>query len=232
MAALSGKLSDFEIQTILQFIKTSRKNGVLKITAATSEGEIHFKNLSMVYAVDQENNTGEVALFNLFRLKEGEFSFIPTEEVKESAINIPIDKAHLSLQEKLKEWEEITSKIPDLNMIVSLIPDPETKEVKIDPSQWEISAQINDHKSIRQLAATTSYSLLDTAKIVYSLIISGLAEVNISREQQKVEEIKEPEFPVNETIVDAESEKDLFGKSKRAPRKKKKGFFKIFVVII
>ena len=226
MAALSGKLSDFEIQTIMQFIKTSGKNGILKISAATSQGEIHFKNLSMVYAVDQEKNTGEVALFNLFRLKEGEFSFIPTEEVKESAINIPIDKAHLSLQEKLKEWEKITSKIPDLNMIVSLIPDPETKEVKIDPSQWEISAQINDLKSIRQLASTTSYSLLDTAKIVYSLIISGLVEVNISGKQQEVEEIKEPELPVNETKVDVETESNLTGKSKRPPRKKKKGFFK------
>lgn len=226
MAALSGKLSDFEIQTIMQFIKTSGKNGILKISAATSQGEIHFKNLSMVYAVDQEKNTGEVALFNLFRLKEGEFSFVPTEEVKESAINIPIDKAHLSLQEKLKEWEEITNKIPDLNMIVSLIPDPETKEVKIDPSQWEISAQINDLKSIRQLASTTSYSLLDTAKIVYSLIISGLAEVNISGGKQEIEKIIEPELPVNETKVDIETEADLTSKSKRPPRKKKKGFFK------
>jgi len=226
MAALSGKLSDFEIQTIMQFIKTSGKDGVLKISAATSKGEIHFKNLSMVYAVDQENNTGEIALFNLFRLKEGEFSFVPTDEVKESSINIPIDKAHLSLEKKLKEWEEITNKIPDLNMLVSLIPDPETKEVKIDPSQWEISAQINNKKSIRQLSSTTSYSLLDTAKIVYSLIISGLAEVNNSGEKQEVEDVKEPELPVNETEIYDETETDSTAKSKRASRKKKKGFFK------
>ncbi|MGC9366905.1 MAG: DUF4388 domain-containing protein [bacterium] len=225
MAALSGKLSDFEMKTILQFIKTSGKNGVLKISSSSCTGEIHFKDQSIVSAHDQEDNTGEVALFNLFRLKEGEFSFNPTDTVNKEAIDIPIDQAHSSLQEKLKEWEEITKEIPDLNLFVSLIADPEVKEVKINPEQWIIAAQVNDERTVRELSKVTSMSLLETAKIVYSLIVSGLAEVHEGFEEEEEEDVEE-QPPENNESGDQPATVTA-SKAKRTTRKKKKkGFFR------
>ncbi|MBN1150725.1 DUF4388 domain-containing protein [candidate division WOR-3 bacterium] len=235
MAALSGKLTDFEIPTILQFIKMSNKNGILKISSAKTNGEIHFKDSSIVYAIDGDENSGEVALFNLFQLKDGAFEFVPSENILNSHFDLPIDNAYQSLQSQLKEWEEITRAIPDLNLSVGLISDPAVKEVKITPPQWIIAAQVDNLKSLKDLSASTGFSQLETAKIVYSLIQNGLVEVS----KKTVKEDSSSEIPRMEDQVDEDFEEEddeeakPIGKetdeerSRRISRRKhKKGFFR------
>lgn len=236
MAALSGKLTDFEIPTILQFIKMSNKNGILKIVSDKVKGEIHFKGSAIVYAIDADENSGEVALFNLFQLKDGAFEFVPSENIRDSHFDLPIDKAYDSLQSQLKEWEEITNAIPDLNLSVKLISDPSVKEVKVSPSQWIIAAQVDDLKSLKELSFTTGFSQLETAKIVYSLIRTGLAKVS-GKSGEKPENNEPPLMEdqlddLYEEEEDVEEEKPV-GKeteeerSRRISRRKhKKGFFR------
>ncbi|MBN1620872.1 DUF4388 domain-containing protein [candidate division WOR-3 bacterium] len=235
MAALSGKLTDFEIPTILQFIKMSSKNGVLKIASEKIKGEIHFKNSSIVYAMDGDQNSGEVALFNLFQLKDGAFEFVPSEDIRDSHFDLPIDKAYESLQSQLKEWEEITKSIPDLNLTVRLIPDPSVKEVKISPPQWIVAAQVDSLKSLKDLSVTTGFSQLETARTVYSLIKEGLAEVSDQPTdksqaddaplmEDQLDDVYEEEEEDDEKPVGKETEEE---KSKRISRRKhKKGFFR------
>ncbi len=204
--ALQGSLKDFDLIDVLQLIHLGKKNGSLEIETEENKGEIYFEDGRVIYAKTNET-TSEDAIQYILRWSEGEFSFTPDKRAPERKMNIPIQNLILDSAKQIDEWKRLEKLIPNVEMVVEFVEDPNvtTEEINLEPDEWKILALITGEKSIREIAQLAKYTEFNTAKLFYGLISSGLVK------------LKEPPKK-EEKIVDAKKEKKA--------TKKKRGFFR------
>ncbi len=210
--ALQGTLDDFELTDILQIIQMGNKDGVLKIEHPSGEKAYLYVEKSIVVHAECGGETGDLAIARIFEWNKGKFEFIVGEKSDKKTINLPIPTLIMEAARKIDEWNRIKKVIPSLDTIFELEPNPNTdiEVINLNADEWRVLSQIDGKKNIKEIANLLKIGEIETAKILFGLIGSGL--VRIKRIPDKKKEEKAEKKPVKK---EEKKDKGIFGFFKR-----------------
>jgi hypothetical protein len=117
----------------------------------------------------------------LFTWVEGRFKFDPAQDVADGKIPVRISLEDLIMEgsRQVREWEQLNSEIPNLDMALAFTDRPgvNLKKVNLNVEEWRVVSYINPKNSIRQIAKATKMSELEIRRIVYGLLQAGLVKL-------------------------------------------------------
>lgn len=189
--ALEGNLEDFELTDVFQLIQLGQKDGGLRIESSDDVGVVYFKR-GMIIHGRTNFLQGEPAIGTILSWKKGRFVFTPGEETLEKTVNLPIQQVILEAARRIDELERIQKLIPSFNVTVQLIevPDIEVEKIHLKPREWKVLSFVDAALTVRQIALKSGLPELETARIFYGLISSGLVKVVPAIDKGKKEEKK------------------------------------------
>jgi hypothetical protein len=125
----------------------------------------------------------EAVVFEVISWREGYFSFTegPLVDLRtEAEIRIPTEAVLMEGARRIDEWSRIERHVPHLGVVPGLAPQGDAVQGALDllPAEWEVLAQIDGHRDLRELAGSLGRSEFEVAKTVFGLSTSGVITVH------------------------------------------------------
>ena len=121
----------------------------------------------------------EEAIFDLIQWKDGYFRFEegPASGNGAVTVRVPTESLLMEAARRVDEWSTLESKIPHMGIIPALTPDSaDGPTLDLHPIEWEVLAEIDGSRTLKEIAANLGRSDFDVAKIVYGLVTTGIVE--------------------------------------------------------
>ena len=180
---LQGSLSEFSVDDILQFLGSSGKTGLLRITrqphTMAQMGSVFFVDGKMVHA-ELESLQGEEVIHNMMLWDEGRFVFDPditseARSIREANATVLIEAAR-----RKDEWDYMAKAIPSLDWIpeFTLPEDQNTgQQITLNTSEWVVLSKIDGRRSLREVALAAGLSEFNTCRLLFTLIQNHLIKL-------------------------------------------------------
>jgi Domain of unknown function (DUF4388) len=175
--AKAGIISDKQLRQALglQRIQKKEKAGRRLGQILVDEGYVEQPVLEE-FIQDQISD----ALFELFRLDEGQLRFEPDEvcEDEDIGLAVSVDALIDDAEKRLDQWNRILEKIPsmDARFTMSSAPGERPIDIHLKPREWMVLCYLHGGRSVRELVEATGYNDFETAKTLYAMLASGLIE--------------------------------------------------------
>lgn len=190
---LTGNLEQLPLIDVLKMLSSSQRTGHLKLSQEGREGEIYLERGSLVHAATGAM-MGERAVYAMMSWMQGDFSFYPDVEPPEESIELATEQILLEAARKTEEWQDIKEMVPSTDVVFKLSPSGSPETVSLQPSEWQILAQVNGKRSVADLTRIVDKDEFEVARILYSLTKAGLLEVGEKKEKPPEERIGEGFF--------------------------------------
>lgn len=125
----------------------------------------------------------EETVYDLFAWREGEFKFQtgqrPAPDDVQSLVPLPVENLIMEGVRRVDELSRIRERIPNNDMIVRFVEQPQEKAANINMTadEWRIFARINGRTSINEIAQKTGLTAFQVSHIIFGFITAGLVEV-------------------------------------------------------
>lgn len=127
-----------------------------------------------------QQNTLDV-VYNLLTWSEGPFRFEDNVLPGNDRILVPIDLENVIIEgaRQIKEIEQLTSHIPNLDMALRFPDNPREKfkGVHLSVEEWRVVSFVNPRNTIRQIAKANNMTENEIRRIVFGLEQAGLVEI-------------------------------------------------------
>ena len=180
---LQGSLSEFTVDDILQFLGSSAKTGLLRITrqphTIAQIGSVFFVDGRMVHA-ELDQLEGEEVLYNMMLWTEGRFVFDPDVTSESRSIRQPNANVLIEGARRKDEWVYMARDIPDLDHVpeFTLPQDQDTgQQITLNTSEWVVLSKIDGKRSLREVARQSGLSEFNTCRLLFSLIRNHLIKL-------------------------------------------------------
>jgi hypothetical protein len=145
------------------------------------------------------------AVFELMQWKDGYFRFeegLPPQPGPVS-VRVPTESLLMEAARRIDEWSTIESKIPDVGVVPALVHEPGDDAVlDLHPSEWEVLAEIDGTRSLKEISGALGRGDFEVAKIVWGLVSTGVVEI---LEERRIAPASPAwERPIRETLDEAE----------------------------
>lgn len=122
----------------------------------------------------------EEQVFELLSWREGFFSF--SEGGLEAApadarVELLTEKVLMEGARRIDEWSRIQTRVPHLGVVPLLAPlDDAAPAARLDllPAEWDVLAEVDGQRDLRQLARAGSLAEFDVARTVFGLVATGV----------------------------------------------------------
>ncbi|MBW4438092.1 MAG: DUF4388 domain-containing protein [Pleurocapsa minor GSE-CHR-MK-17-07R] len=170
----AGKLTDDQARIIRERAKnTSDKALALLLINAN-----YVSQRDIVASVQQ--HTLDV-VYNLLTWGEGPFRFEDNVLPSNDRIMVPIDLENVIIEgaRRIREIEQLTSHLPNLDMALKFPENPREKfkGIHLSVEEWRVVSFVNPRNTIRQIAKANNMSEIEIRRIVYGLEQAGLVEI-------------------------------------------------------
>jgi hypothetical protein len=170
----TGKLTDEQSRIIRERAKnTSDKALALLLINAN-----YVTQRDVVSSIQQ--HTLDV-VYNLLAWNEGPFRFDDGVLPNPNRILVPIDLENVIIEgaRRIKEIEQLTSHLPNLDMALKFPENPREKfkGIHLSVEEWRVVSFVNPKNTIRQIAKANNMSEIEIRRIVYGLEQAGLVEL-------------------------------------------------------
>lgn len=191
--ALSGSLLDFPLEGVLRLLESSRKTGVLEISAEGERGTLEMTDGSLTAARYGED-VGDVALGQILGLEQGSFSF-RAGDTGDRNLSGSIDMILERASEERSKLLEIRRSIPDDRMRFQLSERALAGgEITIAPRHWHLLLNVDGHRDVVALAELIREGRTQTRAQLHELLRAGLIDA--------LEPLPEPE-PAPPPVIEA-----------------------------
>ncbi|HYH81714.1 MAG TPA: DUF4388 domain-containing protein [Longimicrobium sp.] len=122
----------------------------------------------------------EEAVFTLIQWKDGYFRFEESPAVQNGGVGVrvPTESLLMEAARRVDEWSTLENRIAGMGVIPALVPDsPEGTTLDLHPSEWEVLAEIDGTRTLKEIAAALGRAEFEVAKIVYGLVTTGIVEI-------------------------------------------------------
>ncbi|HEX6134531.1 MAG TPA: DUF4388 domain-containing protein [Longimicrobiales bacterium] len=144
----------------------------------------------------------EETIYEVMPWDEGYFKFEERGEIGEQRLlaRVRVESLLMEGARRIDEWTRLEAKVPSPEAVPVLgaNADREMTPLELRSDEWEVLAEIDGERDVRQLAADLGRSAFDVAKIVYGLVSTGVLEVVEPR-------TRIPELELSQTIEDVEA---------------------------
>jgi tetratricopeptide (TPR) repeat protein len=123
----------------------------------------------------------EETIYEVMPWDEGYFKFEERGEIGEQRLlaRVRVESLLMEGARRIDEWTRLEAKVPSPEAVPVLAAnaDREMTPLELRSDEWEVLAEIDGDRDVRQLAADLGRSAFDVAKIVYGLVSTGVLEV-------------------------------------------------------
>jgi Domain of unknown function (DUF4388)/Tetratricopeptide repeat len=122
----------------------------------------------------------EEAVFELIQWKDGYFRFEegPSQGNGVVGVRVPTESLLMEAARRVDEWSTLEAKVPHMGVIPALTSDAGGgPTLDLHPSEWEVLAEIDGARTLKEIAANLGRSDFEVAKIVYGLVTTGIVEI-------------------------------------------------------
>jgi hypothetical protein len=170
----AGKLTDDQAR----IIRERAKNANDKALALLLINANYVSQTDIVESIKQ--HTLDV-VYNLMSLNHEPFRFDDNILPPADRIQVPIDLENIIIEgsRRIKEIEELTQHLPNLDMALKFPENPKEKfkGIHLSVEEWRVVSFVNPKNSIRQIAKANNMSEIEIRRIVYGLEQAGLVEL-------------------------------------------------------
>jgi hypothetical protein len=172
--AFQGSLAELHLPDIIQLISVSGKTGVFHLTDGALKGEIYLNEGKIVHA-QNEDTSGEEAVYALAIWRQGEFRFDPGPATELKTITKSNTNLLMEAARRLDEWRVLSKKIPSTDLVPEfVVQESREGQINLNTSEWLILSKIDGQRSVKAIAVASGLSVFDAAKMLYGLIATGL----------------------------------------------------------
>lgn len=122
----------------------------------------------------------EESVFELLSWREGFFSFaegalegLPSDVT----VRIPVEKLLMEGARRIDEWSRIEAHLPHLGVVPVLAESRGSggmSHLHLLPEEWEVLAQVDGQRDVRQIAGSVARPEFETAKTLFGLVATGV----------------------------------------------------------
>jgi tetratricopeptide (TPR) repeat protein len=138
----------------------------------------------------------EEAIYALIQWKDGYFRFEETAAGQNGggvSVRVPTESLLMEAARRVDEWSTLEPKIPHMGVIPALVQDSaESPTLDLHPSEWEVLAEIDGVRSLKEIATALARSEFTVAKIVYGLVTTGVVEILEERQDETAAPMERP----------------------------------------
>lgn len=167
-------------------INDAQLNTLQSRAAGMSDKELGLLLINSGYVTQQDILESLQSYFvsiiqQLFTWVEGRFKFDAAQDVPDNKIPVRIALEDIIMEgsRQVREWEQLTYEIPNLDMALAFTDRPgvNLKKVNLNVEEYRVVSYINPKNSIRQIAKATKMSEVEIRRIVYGLLQAGLVKM-------------------------------------------------------
>ena len=124
------------------------------------------------------------AVFELLSWREGAFSFAEDGLAGAPAaalVSLPTEKVLMEAARRIDEWSRIETRVPHVGVVPALAPldaGGSVTQLDLHPSEWEVLAEVDGERDLRQIASALRVSEFDVARTVFGLVTTGVVSLN------------------------------------------------------
>ncbi len=174
--ALGGSLKDFGLEELLGMLSLGKKTGKLNLKVFDKEGDIFLKEGFPIHA-SVNDSQGVEALYSFFLWSDGSFTFETNIASPAETINISIDNILKEANERKKVWEEVKSKLPDMNVSLEPVEDIKEDFISLSREDWDIFIQVFRRNPVKIIVSSSKSSSIKTINSVLSLMDRGILKI-------------------------------------------------------
>lgn len=169
----AGKLTERELERALEIQRRSpgqRLGRVLLEMGSVSEEEL---KRHLRFQIEE-------TIYDLMAWDEGHFRFEEQGAIEygDPEVRIRVESLLMEGARRIDEWTRLESRIPSVDSVPALAPTEEGgAPLELHPEEWEVLAEIDGERDLRQMAADLGRSSFDVAKIVFGLVSTGVVQV-------------------------------------------------------
>jgi len=138
----------------------------------------------------------EEAIYALIQWKDGYFRFEESATGHNGGgvgVRVPTESLLMEAARRVDEWSTLEPKIPHMGVIPALVQDSaESPALDLHPSEWEVLAEIDGARSLKEIATALGRSEFTVAKIVYGLVTTGVVEILEERAEEAAAPMERP----------------------------------------
>lgn len=170
----AGKLTQRELDRALELQRSDPTRRLAEILLEM--GSVGEEELERQLRFQMEETIYEVMPWD-----EGYFKFEERGDIGEQRLlaRIRVESLLMEGARRIDEWTRLETKVPSPEAVPVLAAsaDREMTPLELRSDEWEVLAEIDGERDVRQLAADLGRSAFDVAKIVYGLVSTGVLEV-------------------------------------------------------
>jgi tetratricopeptide (TPR) repeat protein len=137
----------------------------------------------------------EEAVYALIQWKDGYFRFEEAAAAQNGGVGVrvPTESLLMEAARRVDEWSTLEPRIPHMGVIPALVQDSaEAPTLDLHPSEWEVLAEIDGARTLKEIAAGLGRSEFTVAKIVYGLLTTGVVEILEERAEETAAPMERP----------------------------------------
>lgn len=161
---------------LLRILDEQKKGGEKRIGDLLIEKGFISKDMLDTFLREQMQD----AIFSMLQWDVGSFEFVPGDTApQEVGLSVSVENLIMESSRRIQEWEVITRKIPNLDVVVRMAPTPPENavEINIRPEEWTLLVLADGSRTVREIASASERSEFDACKIIYGLVSAGLLDV-------------------------------------------------------
>jgi tetratricopeptide (TPR) repeat protein len=170
----AGKLTQRELDRALELQRSDPTRRLAEILLEM--GSVGEEELERQLRFQMEETIYEVMPWD-----EGYFKFEERVEIAEQRLlaRVRVESLLMEGARRIDEWTRLETKVPSPEAVPVLAAsvDRELTPLELRADEWEVLAEIDGDRDVRQLAADLGRSAFDVAKTVYGLVSTGVLEV-------------------------------------------------------
>lgn len=170
----AGKLTQRELDRALELQRSDPTRRLAEILLEM--GSVGEEELERQLRFQMEETIYEVMPWD-----EGYFKFEERSEIGEQRLlaRVRVESLLMEGARRIDEWTRLETKVPSPEAVPALAAnaDREVTPLELRSDEWEVLAEIDGERDVRQIAADLGRSAFDVAKIVYGLVSTGVLEV-------------------------------------------------------
>jgi tetratricopeptide (TPR) repeat protein len=122
----------------------------------------------------------EEAVFELLSWREGDFSFAEGSLAgapADALVSLPTEKVLMEGARRIDEWSRIQTQVPHLGavpLLAPLVPDAPAARLDLLPAEWEVLAELDGVRDLRQIAGALLVAEFEVARTVFGLVTTGV----------------------------------------------------------
>jgi tetratricopeptide (TPR) repeat protein len=146
----------------------------------------------------------EETVYELMSWEEGYFKFEERAEIASQRLlaRVRVDSLLMEGARRLDEWSRLESKVPNPEAIPVLAPasDRDVTPLELSSEEWEVLAEIDGERDVRQIAADVGRSSFDIGKTLYGMVAAGIVQVQERHNRMPEEQLRRSIIEVKDLL--------------------------------